>query len=231
MQKLAIITAGGSGNRLGGDKPKQFLDLGGKPLLFHSLEKFYHIDPQITLLISIPEKFFSYWEQLTQKYPLNVPHKIVPGGPARFHSVQNALLRIQENNGLVAIHDAARPLASTKLIEATYREAAAHDSAIPVVPITDSIRQKQGDQWKAANRKNFCSVQTPQTFNLLQIKKAYSRDFEDKFTDDAMVYEKMYEKIHMINGEPENIKITTKQNLLTARYYFQNLHSSMKNSK
>jgi len=221
MHKYAIIVAGGKGERMGASTPKQFLELAGKPILMHTLEKFQDTIPLIKIILALPENQFDYWEELCYKHKFtNLPHQIVRGGETRFHSVQNALKLITED-GVVAIHDGVRPLVSNETIKRSFIEAEAKGNAIPVMEVVDSIRHfsNQTKKSEAVSRSCYKIVQTPQCFNSELILKAYEQAYDNKFTDDATVVEKLGETINLVKGNKENIKITTEADLLIAEAF------------
>ena len=223
MDKYVIIVAGGKGERMGGPTPKQFLELAGKPILMHTLEKFKKSDPTIKIILALPENQIDFWEELFHKYQLpKVPHHIVKGGETRFHSVQNALRMVKENS-IVAIHDGVRPLVSSRTIEICFTEAVIKGNAVPVVDVVESIRHviKQDNTNKAVPRSCYKLVQTPQCFTSEIILDAYKQEFDNSFTDDASVVEKMGEIINLVQGNRENIKITTAEDLLVAEAFIK----------
>lgn len=225
MKYYAIIVAGGSGSRMQNSVPKQFLLLDGIPVLMHTLQAFYgsKLKPEIILVLHPSQETF--WEELCNTYQFIVPHKIVNGGEQRFHSVKNAILSIV-GEGIVAIHDAARPLVSTKLIDRSYMVASEKGNSVAGTMPTDSIRKLTGhDKSVAFNRNEFILVQTPQTFTLDILKKAYEQPYKNDFTDDASVVEFSGVEINMIEGERQNIKITYPEDLKIAAI-FKNKKSS-----
>lgn len=225
MHKYAIIVAGGKGERMGASTPKQFLELTGKPILMHTLEKFKQTIPSIEIILALPENQIDFWEELCYKYKfVNTPHQIVKGGETRFHSVKNALTLVKENS-LVAIHDGVRPLVNSKTIETCFSEADKNGNAIPVVDVLDSLRHvsKQDNINESVARNCYKLVQTPQCFQSELILKAYNQDFENSFTDDASVVEKLGETINLVEGNRENIKITTAEDLLIAETLLLNV--------
>lgn len=211
MPNYAIIVAGGKGERMGQHIPKQFLQLTGRPILMHTIEKFHNTFPELKIILALPENQFDYWEELCYKYGFTkIPHQIVAGGKTRFDSVKNALKLITEN-GIVAIHDGVRPLVSATTIINCIKQAAQSGIAIPVVDVVDSLRfvSKQDNTNKAVARNCYKSVQTPQCFTTEIILKAYQQDFDESFTDDASVVEKLGFQINLVEGNTENIKITS----------------------
>jgi 2-C-methyl-D-erythritol 4-phosphate cytidylyltransferase len=217
MHKYVLIVAGGKGERMGAEVPKQFLELAGKPILMHTLEKFSSTFPSIEILLALPENQIDFWKELCYKYEFtNVPHQIVIGGETRFHSVQNALALVKEKS-IVAIHDGVRPLVSSQTILTCFNEAEKMGNAVPVVPVFESLRYIIGNKKNnAVKRSCYRLVQTPQCFTSDLILKAYQQEFDANFTDDASVVEKLGEDIHLVAGNKENIKITTTEDLITA---------------
>jgi 2-C-methyl-D-erythritol 4-phosphate cytidylyltransferase len=218
MKKTAIIVAGGIGSRLNAETPKQFIPIGGIPMLAYSIKAFHQYDPEMEIIVVLPEGFADQWRQLSHAINLNIPIKIVHGGSERFHSVQNALHAINHKEGLVAIHDAARPFVTQLLIDSTFNHAERSGSAIPAIPVKDSLRIKVLNEWTAADRTKFHAVQTPQVFDLARLKAAYLQEYMPEFTDDATVYEKAGNRVNLIEGEENNIKITTARDLEFAEF-------------
>ena len=222
MKKYAIIVAGGSGSRMKSDVPKQFLELQGKPILMHTLDRFYEFDPSIQLVLCLPAAEIDFWKQLCQKYNYTRAHKIVEGGSTRYHSVENGLLSIQEEEVLVAIHDGVRPLLSEDLLSRSYQTAQEKGNSVPAVPLKDSVRRlKESSKNEHVDRASLVAIQTPQSFQLKAIKKAFQKGYQDHFTDDASVYEANGGEIFLIEGEYSNIKITTPEDMLLAEAYLK----------
>lgn len=222
MPNYAIIVAGGKGERMGQNIPKQFLELAGKPVLMHTIEKFYNTFPQLKIILALPENQFDLWGELCFKYSFNkIPYQIVAGGKTRFDSVKNALALVKEN-GVVAIHDGVRPLVSSATITNCFKQAEQSGTAVPVVDVVDSLRfvSNQEDTNKAVTRSCYKSVQTPQCFNSEIILKAYLQNFDKTFTDDASVVEKLGYKINLVEGNIENIKITSPVDIVLAEVLF-----------
>ena len=215
MEKTAIIVAGGTGTRMNAGIPKQFLLLGGKPMLMHSIIAFIEAYPEISIILALPSDQFTAWKQLCEQHSFTIIHQVVAGGETRFQSVQNALKLIGDD-GLVAIHDGARPMISVSLIRTTFITAVQLGNCIPVIPLNESVRQISGETNRSADRHAFRIVQTPQVFRSDVIKKAYSREFLESFTDDASVAESAGETIHLAEGDPLNIKITHPYDLAVA---------------
>ncbi|PKP48674.1 MAG: 2-C-methyl-D-erythritol 4-phosphate cytidylyltransferase, partial [Bacteroidetes bacterium HGW-Bacteroidetes-12] len=177
MHKYAIIVAGGTGERMGQHTPKQFLKLAGKPILMHTIEKFYQTYPELKIILALPENQFDFWEELCFKYRfINIPHEVVAGGKTRFHSVLNALKLVNEE-GIVAVHDGVRPLVSQDTIVNCFKTAQQHGNAIPVVDVVDSLRYVNKTENKAVKRACYKIVQTPQCFQSTLLKKAYQQPF------------------------------------------------------
>ena len=190
----------------------------------HSLLAFSNACPGINLILALPHDQFSAWNNLCAKYAFNIPHTLVPGGATRFHSVQKAL-SVLSGEGVVAIHDGARPLVSETLIRNTFQSAEALGNCIPVLPLSESLRMLNGELSQPVDRSLFRIVQTPQTFLISIIKRAYEQPFQERFTDDATVAESNGEIIHLIPGDPVNLKITHPADLLIAEYLCEKSHS------
>ena len=212
MQKVALIVAGGKGDRMNADIPKQFLLLNGTPILMHTLKQFSHFEE---IVLVLPHSQFDYWQELCITYNFTQKHTLVPGGTTRFYSVKNGLDRIAENS-VIAIHDGVRPLISKKLIDSLITEPKNGVGIIPIVPVKDSIRKVEGENSVHLDRSNLYKVQTPQCFLSTDIKEAYSQEFSDTFTDDASVFEANGGKINPLLGEEKNLKITTEEDLKIA---------------
>jgi len=215
QKEYALIVAGGKGTRIKSDVPKQFIELNGKPVLLHTLEAFYNYSDKISIVLVLPESDFDVWSSICTKFSFTKPVIIQKGGETRFQSVKNGLDKI-DGNGLVAIHDGVRPLVSSDLIGASFRLAAVHGSAVASVQLKESIRITDQDTTKAVDRSRYRLIQTPQTFDLQLIKKAYELKEDLSLTDDASVAEKSGHKISLFEGSYENIKITTAEDLIVA---------------
>jgi 2-C-methyl-D-erythritol 4-phosphate cytidylyltransferase len=222
MNRYALIVAGGTGTRMGTDIPKQFLELAGKPVLMHSIERFRSYDETIRIIVVIPESQFVFWDSLKEKYSFSVYHTLVKGGSSRFFSVKNGLREV-EDNSIVAIHDGVRPLVSTDTIERCFRTAMEFGNAIPVINSSDSVRMVTEHGNIPVNRHRLKIIQTPQVFNAGLIKKAYLREFSPEYTDDAMLLETTGEIIHLVEGNRENIKITNPEDLTIAGALFNTI--------
>jgi len=207
LKKSVVVVAGGIGSRMKAELPKQFLLLAGKPMLMHSMLSFVQTYPDIFLFLVLPAEQFGPWNELCHKFSFFIPHQLIGGGETRFHSVKNAMAVIPDD-GLVAVHDGARPLVTPSLIRSVFETADRKGNCIPVIPVNESIRMISGPTSRPVNREEFALVQTPQVFSSSVIKKAYLRPYSEKFTDDATVAEAYGEQIYLIEGERSNIKIT-----------------------
>lgn len=208
MKKAVIIVAGGKGKRMGSTLPKQFLKLGKKPIIHWAIEQFYNYDNQINVIVVLPENQFSFWAELNKNHQFSIPHKLVKGGEERFHSVLNGLSVLKDEE-LVAIHDAVRPMVSEGTIKRTFDSAEKNGSGIPVTEVVNSLRKINGNNSASVPRSEYRIVQTPQTFKTEQILKAFKTEYQEIFTDDATVYEKMIGPVSLVEGNSENIKVTT----------------------
>lgn len=235
--EYALIVAGGKGTRFQSKLPKQFLELNGKPILLHTLEAFYRYSDKIKVILVLPEDDFPLWNTISLKHGFNKPLVLQSGGDSRFQSVKKGLDKIS-GEGLVAIHDGVRPLVHEDLIRTSFRMAAIHQSAVAAVPLKDSIRMLdpedlrdgnplQGNyKSKAVDRSTFRLIQTPQTFQVSLIKKAYAISENAALTDDASVVEKAGHPVFLVEGNYENIKITTREDLMFAQAILD-LHNQM----
>ncbi len=214
-ERYAIIVAGGRGLRMGGELPKQFLPLSGKPVLMRTLELFEGEVSRIILVL--PEDHIPFWQELCEQYHFTLTHTVALGGETRFHSVRSGLSHLPQE-GLVAVHDGVRPLVSRVLIRRSFEEAERSGAALPACPVTDSLRLRQDEgKSEAVDRSRYVAVQTPQTFDLGRLQQAYEQAYSPLFTDDASVYEAAsLGSITLIDGEETNIKLTTPRDLLLA---------------
>lgn len=211
----SIIVAGGRGSRMGSELPKQFLPIGGKPVLMHTLEAFYNYNAQVQLILALPVDQQTYWAQLCSEHHFTIPLQVVDGGETRFHSVLHALSFV-EGDGLVAVHDGVRPFVHPDTIDRCFASAFEHGAAIPVVDVVDSMRKVSGETSKAVSRADYRLVQTPQVFDITLLKDAYHQPYQPSFTDDASVVEAFGHDIALTAGNRENIKITTPFDLIIA---------------
>lgn len=212
--RSVIITAGGSGKRMGADLPKQFLKLQNKAILQHSIEAFYAFDPKLQILVTLPEDWHEYWRSYCEENNCFIPHQLLPGGQERFHSIQGALKHAGGN--LIAVHDGVRPLIDAETIRNTFEAASSSGAAIPVIPVKESIRKLSETGSVAVLRSEYCLVQTPQIFSAEILKKAYQQEFHDGITDDASLVEALGIDISLVSGNERNIKITSPLDLRIA---------------
>ena len=219
MKKYAVIVAGGSGTRMGGGVPKQFRSLNNRPVLWWSMKAFHEEDPGTNLILVLPMEFMTLWEDYFNSLPEEerYPHRVVAGGSTRTESVVNGLEAVEDPESLVAVHDGARPLVTQSLISTGWKTALEHGAAIPVVPVTDSLRKIDGDGSRVVDRKDFVAVQTPQVFISRILKDAYSQAGDKTFTDDTSVVEGAGKKVALFEGNPENIKLTNPKDLEIAK--------------
>ena len=210
-----IVVAGGSGRRMGGVVPKQYLDLKGKAVILHTLEKFYLFDPGIRIVLVLAENHQKFWEEIAPTSRVAKACQVVTGGENRYNSVWNGLQQIPDDC-LVGIHDAVRPLVSLETIERTYAAAAETGSGIPVVDMEESVRLISPEGSENLERSRLRKVQTPQVFRSREIRAAYEKGFAPSVTDDASVYQAFFGKLTLVGGNPENIKLTTASDLKLA---------------
>ena len=208
MKKHIIIVAGGKGLRMGGDIPKQFLPVCGKPVLMRTLEAFHVYDASIHLILVLPVSQQAYWKQLCEEYQFNLAHEIADGGETRFHSVKNGLALIKED-GLVGVHDGVRPFVSQEVIARCYDEALSLKAVIPVIGVVETVRHLTEGGSETVPRDQYKLVQTPQVFDVALLRRAYEQTYTDMFTDDSSVVEALGEKVYLVEGNRENIKLTT----------------------
>ena len=208
MKKHIIIVAGGKGLRMGGDIPKQFLPVCGKPVLMRTLEAFHAYDASMHLILVLPVSQQAYWKQLCEEYQFELAHEIANGGETRFHSVKNGLALVEEE-GLVGVHDGVRPFVSQEVITRCYEEAASLKAVIPVIGVVETVRHLTEEGSETVPRDQYKLVQTPQVFDVTLLRRAYQQEYTDLFTDDASVVEALGEKVYLVEGNRENIKLTT----------------------
>ena len=220
MKKFVLLVAGGSGSRMGGTVPKQFMNLSGLPVLMRTMQLFYDYDSSISCVVVIAEYYFDYWKSLCEEYNFRLPHQLAAGGISRFQSVKNGL-SVLPDDGIVFIHDGVRPLVSFDTLANCEQAAVSFGNALPVISLVDSIRQLDGHRSHGVDRDCFRLVQTPQTFRLDLIKEAYRHHENPGFTDDASVCEAMGVKIHLVDGNRENIKLTHPQDIKFAEFLDQ----------
>ena len=217
-----IIVAGGKGLRMGSDTPKQFLPIGGKPVLMRTLERFREYSPTLQIILVLPQAQQDFWHQLCQEYHFDVDYTLANGGQTRFHSVQNGLAKIPDDaEGVVGVHDGVRPFPSIDVIRNCYETARSAKAVIPVIPIVETVRHLQGGHSITVPRDDYRLVQTPQTFDIQLLKAANRQPYNDGFTDDASVVEAFGFAITLVEGNRENIKITTPYDLKIAEMLVQ----------
>lgn len=212
MKKYVIIVAGGKGLRMGGEVPKQFLPIGGKPVLMRTVEAFYQTDAETGIVLVLPQEQQSYWKNLCCQYDFRIPYILADGGCTRFHSVRNGLQVIpdEDSDSLIAVHDGVRPFVSPRVIQECFEAATRWRAVVPVLDMVDSVRQLSEDGCSmAVDRSCLKLVQTPQTFRADILKNAYRQEFTERFTDDASVVEASGVSVALVSGNRENIKITT----------------------
>lgn len=222
MERYMIIVAGGSGKRMGSDVPKQYLPINGKPILMRTIERIKQYDSNISIIIVLPENQISYWKLLCSEYAFNLPCTIAFGGKERFYSVKNALTYVPDDC-LVGVHDGVRPFVSNETLDRLFEVAEKNSAVIPAIAPHESVRMDTGDSNSIIDRNIVKLIQTPQIFHSSLLKKAYSTDYKTMFTDDASVVEQvMGNKIKLVEGNRENIKITTTFDLMMAEVIYEN---------
>lgn len=221
VKRYAIIVAGGSGTRANTPVPKQFMLLDGKPVLMHTISRFADAGLGIEIILVLNQGQLEQWKKLCEEHSFHTPLTVVEGGETRFHSVKNGLALVKEE-GIVGIHDAVRPLVSAKIIDAAFKAAEMYGNTVPAIPLNDSIRQIDSTLSIAVDRKKYCIIQTPQCFRTDIIKKAYEQEYKYTFTDDATVAEAAGEQIHLIDGHPDNMKITNPRDFIIAEALIKN---------
>lgn len=194
--------------RMGSELPKQFLCIGGKPILMHTLEAFRRFDEAMQLILVLPRDHQPLWHTLCEKHAFSLPYLLADGGETRFHSVKNGLALIT-GEGVVAIHDGVRPFVSSEVLHRCFTTAATHHAVLPVIPIVDTVRELTVEGSRTVDRNAYKLVQTPQVFDVTLLKTAYEQPFTPFFTDDASVVEALGRTITLVEGNRENIKITT----------------------
>ncbi|TPE42669.1 2-C-methyl-D-erythritol 4-phosphate cytidylyltransferase [Pontibacter mangrovi] len=216
--EYAIIVAGGSGSRMQHDLPKQFIEVAGKPILMHTIARFYKYNPAVRLVVVLPQEQLNTWRELCRKHAFKLFHMTVAGGATRFKSVKNGLGAVM-GEGLVAVHDGVRPFVEVETIRAAYEATAKYGSAVVAVSPKDSIRELTEEGSRAVPRAKYKLVQTPQVFQASILQKAYEQPEQEHFTDDASVVESIGETITLVEGSYRNIKITTPEDLILAEAF------------
>lgn len=215
MVEYVLIVAGGKGLRMGMDIPKQFLPIGGRPVLMRTMEVFYKYSRDIRIILVLPHDQQDYWRNLCREYHFTLPYRIADGGETRFHSVRNGL-KLVDGEGLVAVHDGVRPFVSQEVISRCFKLAATELAVVPVVKVVETVRQLTDIGSVTVNRDDYRLVQTPQVFDAEVLKQAYAVPYTSDFTDDASVVEAWGVPVTLTEGNRENIKITTPFDLKVA---------------
>jgi 2-C-methyl-D-erythritol 4-phosphate cytidylyltransferase len=215
MKKVAVIVAGGLGLRMQSDLPKQFIDLNGLPLLMHTINKFYQFDSSMQIRLVLPDSTTETWKLLCEQNKFTLPCMLFKGGENRYYSVKNGLEDLPASS-IVAIHDGVRPLVSIGTISRCFELAGKNGTAVPVIPVSESLRKIDGEDSIAEARSNYRLIQTPQVFASEILIDAYNLPYDESFSDDATVVEKAGYKIYLAEGNEENIKITTPKDLWIA---------------
>ena len=217
-----IIVAGGKGLRMGSDIPKQFLPVGGMPVLMRTLERFREYSSDLQIILVLPKAQQDYWKKLCQKHNFTVTYQLADGGETRFHSVQNGLALIPDDaQGVVGVHDGVRPFPSIDVIRNCYETARTAKAVIPVIPVVETVRHLKGESSVTVPRDEYRLVQTPQTFDIQLLKAANRQPYNDGFTDDASVVEAFGYDVTLVEGNRENIKITTPFDMTIAEALLQ----------
>ena len=220
MTNCCIIVAGGIGSRMGTELPKQFLPVGGLPVLMHTIRNFYDFDPLLLLILVLPESEMSVWNNMCHQYQFTIPHQVIAGGETRFQSVKNGLSLASDCN-LIAVHDGVRPLVSHKTLARCFKCAEEKGTAIPVLPANESLREGSLSASVPVDRSLFYLVQTPQVFKASIIQNGYNQTYVPAFTDDASVVEHAGTAVHLVLGNRENIKITFPEDLMIAELFLK----------
>jgi 2-C-methyl-D-erythritol 4-phosphate cytidylyltransferase len=223
MKCYAILVAGGSGSRMETELPKQFLPLDGLPIMMHTIAAFAQSATSPQIIIVMNKAFNQYWKELCSLHNFDIPHTLKEGGESRFHSVKNGLLSINDENSLVAVHDAVRPLINPLTIDRAFQEAEKHGNAVLGIKSKDSVRRINLDHSIAIPRDEIILVQTPQIFRFKLLKKAYQQPYSKAFTDDASVVESTGVSINLIEGDQQNLKITFPEDLIFAEYLLKKI--------
>lgn len=211
-----IIVAGGKGLRMGGDIPKQFLPVGGKPILMRTIDRFLQYDEKMQVVLVLPESQQDYWRTLCDEYHFSQPYTLANGGETRFHSVKNGLAKVAPDALLIGVHDGVRPFVSLDTIRATYDEASRSEAVVPVIDVVETVRHLVDGKSITVPRSDYRLVQTPQVFSASLLRQAYEQPYTDFFTDDASVVERLGHPVTLVPGNRENIKITTPFDLTVA---------------
>ncbi len=221
IKKYIIVVAGGKGLRMGGDLPKQFVEVAGQPVLMRTLSTLHHAEPDAQIILALPLDHQAYWHRLCAEYSFAVPHQVVTGGETRFHSVRNALSVVPEDaEGVVAVHDGVRPFVAEDVVKRCMLIAGEKGAAIPVVGMVETVRRIESDGQTSCTvpRDAYRLVQTPQAFRISLLKQAYAQPYISAFTDDAGVVEMLGHRVELVEGNRENIKLTTPADLKYAEF-------------
>jgi 2-C-methyl-D-erythritol 4-phosphate cytidylyltransferase len=222
MKKIALIVAGGNGTRMKNDIPKQFLFLKNKPILYYSIKVFLDTYDDIEIILVLPEEHIGKGQEIVDGYFDATKIIITAGGRTRFHSVKNGLALVKDE-AIIFVHDGVRCLLTKDLIKKCYEAALELGNAIPAVDCSDSVRMLTSNGNKIIDRKKIKLIQTPQTFHSKILLPAYQIDYKDQFTDEATVVEAFGLKVNLIEGEKDNIKITTPEDLIFADLILENI--------
>lgn len=204
--------------------PKQFLLLNNYPVLYYSLKLFFEHSSETEIILVLPEKHLKQWDTLVSDYSIQIPHTVVSGGPTRFHSVKSGLRACSQFEGdhVIAVHDGVRPLVKNEVLQQGFYIASKKGSAIPVIAVNETMREVCGSLSRIVPREHFCLVQTPQFFRYLELKDCYTIQYSEAFNDDAGVYEASGRQVTLIDGNPENIKITNPSDIAMASVLLHN---------
>ncbi|MBN2173975.1 MAG: 2-C-methyl-D-erythritol 4-phosphate cytidylyltransferase [Bacteroidales bacterium] len=220
MEKELIIVAGGQGKRMYSEIPKQFLNVAGRPILFHTIDCFRNYPEDIRITLVLPEPFMDFWKSLCKRFDYYPEHTLVEGGESRFYSVKNGLKNIK-GRCLIAIHDGVRPLVAKDTLNRVFKKAEETGNAVPIMKINESLRKLENDDCFPVDRRAYRLVQTPQCFHSDIITKAYQQEYQEHFTDDASVVESLGVKINLVDGNAENIKITRPSDMKIAEAFLK----------
>jgi 2-C-methyl-D-erythritol 4-phosphate cytidylyltransferase len=213
-KQAVIFVAGGTGTRMGRPLPKQFLTLNNTPILIHTLRNFYSFNRNFEMIVVMHHDYISFWKDLCLQFEDVPEHTVVAGGEERFHSVKNGIEAVSADVLYIAIHDAVRPLVSHETLARCFNTLNEHNAVVPAIPINDSIREVHGVLNKSVDRSLYKRIQTPQCFESSILKEAYSKPFSPLFTDDASVVEANGHSVFLVEGNLENIKITSPIDLI-----------------
>jgi len=220
MLRSCIIVAGGNGSRMGTERPKQFLQISGIPVLMHTIRNLYDFDPSIQLMVVLPADEIGHWKELCHQHHFDLPHLLIAGGDTRFQSVKNGLSLVG-NSELIAIHDGVRPLVTHETLNRCFQGAEETGTAIPVLPANESVREGSMNSSVPVDRSHYFMVQTPQVFKASLIRESYQQPWIPEFTDDASVVEHAGIAVHLVMGNRENIKITYPEDLRIAELFLK----------